>query len=236
MTVLDGLTALDTALHEQPALSLHFYSYGILLHRRLPDGGETEYPVAPDQLATALAAKMHFETGVLSGNTIYLASEGVSRVVLEFRKPQQTALFLDGLEQPVRVPLPGLLMLRVTLGNDTPRYGVYAVKRRPTTLETPLFHAPLPNTDSRSICWGTVKKPSPEGLASLTLDEDWRLFLGSVFTNHSVGGKSKTHPADIRQKLIALDRSQARTYPVRDLIPLKMTLNDVLEKVRHEYV
>src|SRR5215813_9672298 len=158
----NGLNALETAVQELPHLTLNFYSYGILMRRRLEAGGETEYAVSPEQLATALSAKVRFETGLLLGDTLYLATEGIQKIVVEYRKPQKTALFLDGSETPVHVPLPGLVMLRVTTANDHPRYLIYAVKQRPTTLVCPLFHLPLPNTSSQHVCWGDVRKVSPE--------------------------------------------------------------------------
>src|ERR1041385_7868067 len=133
-SAFNGLNALEAAVQELPHLTLNFYSYGILMRRRLESGGETEYAVSPEQLATALSAKVRFETGLLSGDTLYLATEGIQKIVVEYRKPQKTALFLDGSDTPVRVPLPGLVMLRVTTANDNPRYSVYAVKRGPTSL------------------------------------------------------------------------------------------------------
>ncbi|MEP7287901.1 MAG: hypothetical protein ABI947_19290 [Chloroflexota bacterium] len=234
LSAFNGLNALEAAVQELPHLTLNFYSYGILMRRRLENGGETEYPVSPEQLATALSAKVRFETGLLSSNTLYVATEGIQKLIVDYRKPQQTALFLDGSETSVRVPLPGLVMIRVTSANDNPRYGVYAVKRRPTTLDMPLFLAPLPNMDSHSVCWGSVKKVSPEGLANSTLDEDWTLLLGSIFTSHSVHGKSKSHPADIRQKLINVEKGGARRYPTGDLVKLDFTLSDVIRKVQHD--
>jgi len=77
-----------------------------------------------------------------------------------------------------------------------------------------------------------LKKVSPEALAGSNLAEDWRMLLGSIFTNHSVHGKSQSHPQDIRQKFVELEQRQARVYPTRDLTKLTMTLADVLERVQ----
>ena len=232
VNALDGLNALSSAVQAQPLMVITFYAYGILLRRAVEGGGETEYPVSPAQLATALAAKVQFSTGILSGNTLYIGSEGVKQVVVEYRKPQKTALFMDGSETPLRVPLPGLVMIRVTTAHDDPRYGVYAVKKRPVSLDTELYLCPLPNTSRDGVCWGTVKKASADSLAGNDLAEDWRLLLGSVFTNHSVHGKSKSHPNDIRQKLIDLEQRQSRVYGTRDLIALDLKLSDVVERVQ----
>src|SRR5260221_4174331 len=227
----NGLDALDEAIQELPLLTLNFYSYGSIMRRRTPDGGETEHAVSPEQLATTLAARIRFESGLLSMNTLYLSTEGVKRTVVEYRPPQKTALFLEGSESPVRVPLPGLLMLRITTANDNPRYAIYAVNRRPSTLNAALYYAPLPNIGHSDVCWGTVQKVSDAALASTDLTEDWRQLLGSPFTSHSVSGKSKTHPDDIRQKLISLEQRKSRVYSSRDLIKLNFTLADLLRKV-----
>lgn len=88
---------------------------------------------------------MRFDTGLLSDNTLLVQQEGVKKIVVEYRPPQKTGLYLDGSETALRVPLPGLLLIRVTAEDKNPQYGVYAVKKRPPTLNEPLFHAPLPN-------------------------------------------------------------------------------------------
>jgi hypothetical protein len=228
----NGLVALSTALQESPALTLNFYSYGIMMHCAREGKGTTEYPVSPAQLASVLSAKVGFETGLLSSNTLYIATEGIKRLVIEYRPPQKTALFLEGSETPVCIPLPGLVLVRATTANENPRYAIYAVKKRPTSLDDPLYLAPLPNTDRTGICWGTVKKPSTAALGSSTLDEDWTLLLGSIFTNHSLSGKSKSHPYDIRLKYIEMEKHKSRVYSTRDLHPAELTLASVIRKVR----
>src|SRR5258707_1842603 len=183
--VYDGLNALSAAVQVQPTLVLSFYPYGIIMRRAVQSGGFTEYAVSPAQLATVLAARVQFETGLLSGNTLYVASEGVRKVVAEYREAQRTALYLEGAETALIVPLPCLVLIRSTTANDSPRYGVYAVKQRPASLDAELFLSPLPNTDRNGICWGSVKKVSPGTLAGCDLAEDFRTLLGSLFTNHN---------------------------------------------------
>lgn len=117
----------------------------------------------------------------------------------------------------------------LTSENKNPQYGVFAVKKRPTTLNEPLFHAPLPNVfASGSVCWGTVPQVDESGLQNISLAGDWAVLLGSRFNDHGVSGKSKSHPSDIRQMLIALEGRKARTYPKSDLLPVKKTLAQVL--------
>ncbi len=220
--------ALASALNEQPSLILSFYSYGLML--RKTDGEVTqEYPVDPAQIALALAAKVTFDTGLLGGNTLLVRQDGVKKTVVEYRPPQKTGIYFDDAEAALRVPLPGLVMIRVTASDKAPQYGVYAVKRRPETLDTPLFHAPLPNVfGSGGVCWGTVQRVADEALRGASLRDDWAMLLGSPFGNHACSGKSRSHPQDIRAKLVALEAQKARRYPVSDLIPVRRTLAQAL--------
>lgn len=219
---------LAEALTEQPSLILSFYSFGMMLLKR---NGEqvTEYPVDPAQVALALADKVRFDTGLLSDSTLLVRHEGVKKTIIEYRAPQKTGLYLDGSETAVRLPLPGLIFIRVTSEDKTPQYQVYAVKKRPAALNTPLFHAPLPNVfNTGTICWGSVPLVSEEALQSASLSEDWRVLLGSRFGDHGVQGKSKDYMRDIRQQFIALEKRKARVYPKLDLIPVNRTLAQVL--------
>lgn len=189
----------------------------------------TEYPIDPAQLALALAAKVTFDTGFLSGNTLLVRQDGMKKTVVEYRPPQKTGLFLDGSETALRVPLPGLVMIRVTAGDKAPQYGVYAVKRRPENLDIPLFHAPIPNVfGSGAICWGTVQRVEDAALRGSLLANDWTMLLGSAFGDHAVGGKSKRQPHDIRKLLIELESKKATRYPTGDLIPMKKTLAEII--------
>ncbi len=225
--------ALEQLLTEQPSLVLRFYSYGVMLEKCEGDR-VTEYPVDPAQIALALSAKVGFDTGLLTGNTLLVRYEGVKKTVVEYRPPGKTGLYFEGSEAPLRVPLPGMLMIRVTAEDKSPQYQVYAVKKRPDQMDTSLFHLPLPNVfTSGSICWGTVPSASEIGLKSGSLVEDWAVFLGSRFGDHGCNGKSKSHPQDIRQKLIDLETRHARVYPKSDLIPAQRTLAQVLGDDRH---
>jgi len=219
---------LTQALQEQPNLTLEFYSYGVLLRKR--DGDTvTEYAVDPGQIALALAAKITFDTGLLGEETLLVRQDGVKRVVVEYRSARKTGLYLDGSDAALRVPFPPLLLIRTTTENKNQQYQVYAVKARPTTLDTPLFHAPLPNVfNSGSICWGSVQRVTDDVLQGNSLAADWDTLLGSRFGDHACSGKSRSHPQDIRQKLIDLERRKARVYPKSDLIPVKRTLAQAL--------
>lgn len=120
-------------------------------------------------------------------------------------------------------------MIRVTAEDKSPQYQIYAVKKRPDQIDTPLFHLPLPNVfTSGSICWGTVPSASEAALKRASLVEDWVVFLGSRFGDHGCNGKSKSHPQDIRQKLIDLEQRHVHVYPKSDLVPAQRTLAEAL--------
>ena len=197
--------------------------------RRREGDAVTEYAVDPAQVALALAAKVTFNTGLISGDALLVRQEGVRKTVVEYRKPQMTGVYLDGSDTALRIPLPPLLLIRVTSEDRSPSYSVYAVKRRPAALDAALFHAPLPNVfSSGAVCWGSVQRVSDTALSDTSLSEDWALLLGSPFGDHACTGKSRSHPHDIRQKLIELEAKAAKRYPTADLIPAKKTLAQVL--------
>ena len=173
---------------------------------------------------------MTFDTGLLGSDTLLVRQEGVKRIAVGFRPAQKTGVYLDGAETPLRIPLPPLVLFRVTTENRNPQYQLYALKRRPDALEEPLYHAPLPNVfPSATICWGSVQRIADSALELSSLAPDWDMLLGSAFGDHAVSGKSKRYPHDIRQLFIDLEARKARVYPKRDLIPVKQTLGQVLE-------
>jgi hypothetical protein len=172
---------------------------------------------------------MTFTTGLLSADTLYVWQEGGTQVVAEYRKPQLTGVFLEGSESALRVPLPGMVLIRVTRHQQRPDYKLYAVKRRPKTLDVPLYHAPIPNVfTGGGICWGTVERVSDNALASVSLAEGWAQLLGSPFGSHACSGKSKAHRDDVRKQLIALEAAGKKRYPTTDLIAAKAQLSDAL--------
>ena len=217
---------LQEALCEAPQLVLTFYSYGIML-RKQTESGYAEYPVDAAQIAQALSAKIHFDTGLMSDDVLLVQREGLRELVISYRKPQKTGIWLEGSSEPLRVPLPGLVLIRTHTGSS-PSYKLFAVKKRPETLDIPLFHAPLPNVfGSGGICWGNVALHVEQGAS---LAEDWKLLLGSAFGSHSVSGKSKRHKQDVREMLLYLANEKKRTYPKRDLVAADKTLGQMLEK------
>jgi hypothetical protein len=170
-----------------------------------------------------------FTSGWLPEETLFVWQRGAKRVVVGYRKAQKTGLWLEGSEDPIRIPMPGLVMVRTTTSNLSPQYSFYAVKdERPSKLSK-LFYCPLPHVGRDGSCWGTVRVPDAAALKTNDLSEDWKAFLGSRFGNHTVSGKSATHPNDIRKLFIDLEKKKARVYPRREMIPLDTNLGVVIE-------
>lgn len=195
--------------------------------------GNTEYPIDPSVAAKAIAADMPeetFDTGLLTDDLLYIWQRGVKRVVIGYRSPQKTGIWVENAENAMRIPMPGLVIVRTTFQNGSPDYRFYAVKERPTA-KTKLFYCPLPHVSSDGSCWGTVRVPDAKTLATNNLQPDWDAFLGSRFGNHSVGGKCVKHPSDIRKLLMELHEKKARKYPMRELISLEKSFGTLLSEV-----
>jgi hypothetical protein len=221
-----GPAVLAAATQVQPRVTLLVYDHAVILRKETGNGGMAEYPVDPSQIAQALAAKATFSTGFLSRNTLFVGESGLRRKVIEYRPAQLTGIWLEGAENPLRVPLPPLVMVRTTIGDQNAQYQVYAVRGRPASGRVRLYVAPLPHV-SGGVCWGSVAKPGAEALSGISLAEDWRQFLGSRFGNHTVQGKSKTRDKDIRQMYYDLVGKDA--YPLHDLIPANRKLDDLMK-------
>ena len=220
---------LAQAIAETPSVVLSFYSFGITLRKLTENGGCTEYAVDPEQVALALSMRMAFNTGLLNEDVLYMQTEGLQKTVVGYRRGQLTGLYLDGSDEPLRVPLPPLIMVRTVVGDETPRYQVYAVKQRPRTFSIPLFLAPLPNVyTTGGICWGSVQLRDGTSLQGADLTEDWQILLGTPFGSHAVQGKSSRHPDDIRELYLDLAARKTRVYPRQDLIPARRTLGQLL--------
>lgn len=200
-----------------------------MLRKVTATGGVQEYPVDPQEVATALVSTMEFTTGFIPDDIIYHKQVGTQQIVVGYRKQQKTGLWLDGRDDPIRVPLPHMILMRTTTGESKPDYKVYACAKRPESLSDELYHAPLPNVfSSGNICWGSVSRGTT--FKGMSLENDWKSLLGSSFGNHACSGKSKKHSHDIRKMLLELNENQRRrVYPRKDLIPAKTNLGKLLK-------
>jgi len=130
----------------------------------------------------------------------------------------------SGGEQTVSldVPMPPLAFF-----GYAQRYYLWAFKDAELKGDTNLCAAPLPNIDaSGAICFGSNVVPKA---SAQTIEEAWRIFLASPFTNHSVNGKSRKYPNDVREQLMRLVNGRHRRYPIEDLVSLNRTANTVID-------
>jgi PRTRC genetic system protein B len=122
----------------------------------------------------------------------------------------------------LEIPMPALAFL----GYEQ-RYYLWAFKEDVLSGNTNLCTAPLPNVDSNgAICFGSNLVPKA---SARNIEEAWRLFLASPFTNHSTNGKSLKYPNDVRRQLLQLANARRRSYPLNDLVSLNRSANAVIE-------
>jgi hypothetical protein len=213
----------------KPKLTLTFYDHGVFLRTN-----NTEYAVDPLKVAQVLAANLpeeEFSTGLLGEDVLSVWQKGAKRVVVVYRRPQVTGIWLEGVESALHVPLPGLVMVRTTKSNRDPSYQIYAVKQRPGRTSK-LYTPPLPNTSVGGTCWGTVQTPPAAALITCDLTLDWGAFLGSKFGNHSVDGKCVSERIDIRKLFMKLHEGKKKSYPRTELVEIRgKTFGQMLEEV-----
>jgi hypothetical protein len=124
----------------------------------------------------------------------------------------------------LNVPMPALAFF-----GYGQRYYLWAFTERELGGNSSLFAAPLPNIDGNgAICFRQNVLPSA---SAKTIGEVWNLFLRSPFSNHSVNGKSRVFPDDVRMQLEQLGQSARRRYPLRDLVPLHQTAQQMVDSI-----
>lgn len=107
------------------------------------------------------------------------------------------------------------------------RYHLWAFSDAELKCDTTLFAAPLPNVDANgAICFGSNLVPKA---SARTIEDAWCIFSASPFTNHSVNGKSRQYPNDVRKQLMRLAEKRRRAYPLNDLVSLNRTANMVID-------
>ncbi len=98
------------------------------MQRETPQG-QTQCLVDPNEVATQPANNIRLESGLISPHTLYVAQEGTQKIIVEHGPRKKTAIFLDGSEQPLIVPLPDLLMFRIASEKRAPSVSVSKLPR-----------------------------------------------------------------------------------------------------------
>ena len=192
---------------------------------------DTSYAVDPREVAELLASNLPdivFDTGIIPHEILRVWEQGKQRVVIAYRQPQLTGIWLEGESDALQIPLPGLIIARATSNAyRSVQYSIIAATERPER-DTSTYHCPLPNTavHGSGICWGNVPRPSEILLRTLNLQEDWANFLGSHFGSHSVQNKSKSENQDIRKLLRKLNEDKVEEFPISELVDRDQTFGE----------
>lgn len=151
-----------------------------------------------------------FDSGWISHEMLRFGNSPAGRWEVTAHAARVVSLSLD--DETITIPVPKTIMIcHGTLVR------VFAVADEEVTPETKMYIFPLPHVgEDGSICWGSVTRKDQMAPGELL-----NLFLASGFSAHSVGGKSRKYPDDIRRMLRALSEKHATKYPVGDLMQLR---------------
>jgi PRTRC genetic system protein B len=126
----------------------------------------------------------------------------------------------------IRLDLPSFVLMGYKSS-----YYLWAVEEEEFNPHAQIYHAPLPNIygDGR-ICFGANTSPQVKGP---DLKDAWELFLRSPFTCAHINNRSQKFPDHICDALhhFAEHKRSNRTYPVEDLIPYHLTIEEVVNRV-----
>ena len=169
----------------------------------------------PVQVRAAFSNTM-IDSGYFPQNVIRLGiGNGVQWMSISFPPASYRVMLLDEQNEPklIEIGLPGLIF---TGSGNT--YWMWAVKDRPISPVTLVYHVPLPNIGADGIlCFGTNTPPKVDGP---TIMQAFHLFLDSPFNDHWAIGKALSHPGDIRSQLFALAKLKLPVFPDDDLVPI----------------
>ncbi len=178
--------------------------------------------LSPSAVRAALANEP-IDTGWLPYNMRRAGSSAQGDWCVMFFPPDRYTVHvrLDDEVKDVDIPLPGLIF-----AGRCNAYYLWAAKTAKFSPEVRLCRAPLPNIDhSGCICFGAnfAAKVTCE-----SMPEMWHLLWDSVFNSHTVADKSRAHPKDVRQQLLAA--ADKVRYPLRDLVPTNVTVSQWVER------
>lgn len=181
----------------------------------------TTRAVSARDVVMALLSEVPLRSGLLPEGALFWAQGKQGIEVALWRPPRvwPAALQVEAFKPPRRfkLPMPGLIF--VCSPGRPPR--VYAAKKRPNHLNTPIYHAPLFNLFRDGIsCPGSHKYPDK-------VDEVPESFFTSFFTataDHT--GRSKKHPGNLFNLWEELDGKSR--YPLKDLVRCG-TMEDIMK-------
>ena len=199
---------------------LDFYHDTVILYL-LDEGVITTRMVSARDVVMAFLRELPLRSGLLPVGTLWWGQGKAGVEVALWRPPRvwPVALVTEPLKPPrrFRIPMPGLIF--VCSPGRPPK--VYAAKKRPTNLNTAIYHAPLFNLfRDGGTCPGTHKFPQQ-------IEEIPESFFTSFFSPEaSVRGRSKKYPDDLLELWEELDGKER--YPLGDLVPFG-TVEDIMK-------
>jgi len=223
-----------SSLSAMPRVVLAFYEGGVVLQKRTPDGAVTAYPVDPAQVQEVFA-QAPVRSPILPAEAVCWGRVRGADVFAWWRPPGRETLLVEVDEQVHgwTVPLPGLVVVST---ENSLALAALKGKERPLA-GTPVYNAPLPNTDSVSrgrfgasgkVCLGSARlpeAPGPQGFA-----EVWQTYVRSTFNAHLSENKSASFPEDVRGLLLCLHQQEAEEFPEDELLsPDPVTLEEFLD-------
>lgn len=213
---------LDVVVTEgEPLMQISVYEQATLITRRKGPRW-TQYPVAPEALAQVLS-RTPSASGLLPANTLGVGRVHGQEFYVVYIPPATRTLRLE--RQEFTIPLPPLVW--AGCGAD---YRIWALdsRGRPERTDVPLMVAPFPNCYKHGgVCWGSADgRPEASGR---TLMKVLKLFLeDSYFNLHIVDHKSVAYPASVVARWQDLVKTQAKKYPLDDLMPAEAHLSWLL--------
>ncbi len=198
------------------------------LFRYRDNAGATAYKFVSPAAVRAAFVHETIDTGWLPKQVHRWGIAKQGEWVLMTHSPQRYLLNFTSKEGEETVAL-NVTMPPLAFFGYGQRYYLWAFTDRELSGNSPLFAAPLPNIDGNgAICFGQNALPSA---SAKTMGEVWTLFLMSPFSNHSVNGKSRAFPDDVRMQLEQLVQSRRERYPHRDLVPLRQTAQQMVDSI-----
>lgn len=184
--------------------------------------------VSMHTLAEACTQDVH-DTGWIDPRLIRHGRCARGDWAMKFVPPGPYKLLFSG-GASLDINLPALIFM----GAGT-EYYVWASAEQTFKPDAAVYHAPVPNIyDSGRICMGANQPPPVSGS---NLDEGWSLFLRSSYNSAHCTNRSKRNREDLRKTLAWVAQQQAaarrhpKPYPVDDLVPYEMSLDEIVERI-----
>lgn len=163
------------------------------------------------------------DTGYIQEGIVRIGHNSTGPWFVFVSKPGPTSLLIE--TNKITIPLPLLVFVGMP-----GRFLVVASSKEVFDPAEVAYQAPLPNVNSLgSICWGEQRTPKVKPDHAR---ETFALFIESPFSAHSVDGKSKKYPKDVRTLYATLENKAK--YPVKDLASMNETIGQWINRMVKE--